>query len=126
MPVIITSMAEETIFDKLIRREIPSNVVYEDEWVFAFRDIAPAAPVHIIIIPKQKQGLTGLSKAEEQHEAILGKLLVAAAKIAKQEGLGQGYRIVINDGEHAGQTVFHLHVHLLGGKQFSWPPGTSL
>jgi diadenosine tetraphosphate (Ap4A) HIT family hydrolase len=119
-------MAEETIFDKLIRREIPSNVVYEDDCVFAFRDIAPAAPTHILIIPKHKQGLTGLSRAEEHHEAILGKLLVAAAKIAKQEGLEQGYRIVINDGEHAGQTVFHLHVHLLGGKHFSWPPGTSL
>lgn len=119
-------MAEETIFDKLIRREIPSTVVYEDDSVFAFRDIAPAAPVHILIIPKHKQGLTALSRAEEHHEVILGKLLVTAAKIAKQEGLGHGYRIVINDGEHAGQTVFHLHVHLLGGKQFSWPPGTSL
>jgi histidine triad (HIT) family protein len=101
-------------------------VVYEDDFVFAFRDIAPAAPTHILIIPKNKDGLTGLSQAEERHEAVLGKLLVAAAKIAKQEGLEKGYRIVINDGEHAGQTVFHLHVHLLGGKEFSWPPGTSL
>ena len=119
-------MTEETIFDKLIRREIPSNIVYEDEDVFAFRDIAPAAPVHIVVIPKNKNGLTGLSKAEEHHEKILGKLLIAAAKIAKQEKLEKGFRIVINDGEHAGQTVFHIHVHILGGKQFSWPPGTSL
>jgi histidine triad (HIT) family protein len=119
-------MTEETIFDKLIRKEIPSTVVYEDEHVFAFRDIAPVAPTHIIIIPKHKDGLTGLSKAEEKHEAILGKLLIAVAKIAKQEGLGNGYRLVINDGEHAGQTVSHIHLHLLGGKQFGWPPGTSL
>lgn len=124
--IIRATMTEQTIFDKLIRKEIPSKIVYEDEFVFAFRDIAPVAPTHILIIPKNKDGLTGLSKAEERHEAILGKLMVAAAKIAKQEGLEKGYRIVINDGEHAGQTVFHLHVHLLGGKEFSWPPGTSL
>ena len=101
-------------------------MVYEDEFIFAFRDIAPVAPTHIIIIPKNKDGLTGVSKAEEKHEVILGKMLVAAAKIAKQEGLGNGYRLVINDGEHAGQTVSHIHLHLLGGKQFGWPPGTSL
>jgi diadenosine tetraphosphate (Ap4A) HIT family hydrolase len=80
-------MAEETIFDKLIRKEIPANVVYEDEEVFAFRDIAPAAPIHILIIPKNKDGLTGISKAEEKHQQILGKLLLAASKIAKQEKL---------------------------------------
>lgn len=119
-------MTEQTIFDKLIRKEIPSNVVYEDDFVFAFRDIAPVAPTHILIIPKNKDGLTGVSKAEERHEQILGKMIVAASKIAKQEGLGNGYRLVINDGEHAGQTVFHIHLHLLGGKEFTWPPGTSL
>ena len=100
--------------------------MYEDDFIFAFRDISPVAPTHILIIPKNKDGLTGVSKAEEKHEQILGKMFVAAARIAKQEGLGNGYRLVINDGEHAGQTVSHIHLHLLGGKEFTWPPGTSL
>lgn len=91
-------MSDETIFDKLIRKDIPSKVVFEDDYVFAFRDISPVAPTHILIIPKNKDGLTGVSKAEERHEAILGKLLVAAARVAKQEGLEKGYRLVINDG----------------------------
>jgi histidine triad (HIT) family protein len=94
--------------------------------VLAFRDIAPQAPTHILIIPKVRDGLTGISQAEERHEAILGKLLLAAANIAKKEGLEQGYRIVINEGQHGGQAVHHIHVHLLGGKQLGWPPGTSL
>ena len=94
--------------------------------MFAFRDIAPVAPTHILVIPKHKDGLSGISKAEEKHEAILGKLLIAAAKIAKLEKLEQGYRLVINEGEHAGQAVPHIHVHILGGRQFTWPPGTSL
>lgn len=82
--------------------------------------------MHILIIPKVRDGLTGLSQAEDRHEKILGRLLVVANKIAKQEKL-EGFRIVINDGKHAGQMVFHLHVHLLaGGKPFTWPPGTSL
>lgn len=119
-------MAEQTIFDKIIHKQIPSKVVYEDEHVFAFRDVNPVAPVHILVIPKNKDGLTGLSRAEERHEQILGKLLIAASKIAKQEKLENGYRIVINDGDDAGQSVSHIHVHLLGGKQFTWPPGTSL
>lgn len=119
-------MSDETIFDKLIRKEIPSNIVFEDEHVFAFRDIAPQAPTHILIIPKNKDGLSGISKAEERHEAILGKLFVAAALIARKEGLEEGYRIVINEGKHGGQQVPHLHLHLLGGRQFGWPPGTSL
>ena len=117
-------MSEETIFDKILRKEIPSSVVYEDEFVFAFKDITPAAPVHILIIPKNKGKLTQLSKADDQDELILGKLLVAAAKIKRDLNL-EGSRIVINDGESAGQTVFHLHVHLLGGGAFSWPPGTA-
>ena len=101
-------------------------MVYEDDFVFAFRDIAPVAPTHILVIPKHKDGLSGISKAEEKHEAILGKLLVAAAKVAKLENLEQGYRLVINEGKHGGQEVPHIHVHILGGKQFTWPPGTSL
>jgi diadenosine tetraphosphate (Ap4A) HIT family hydrolase len=119
-------MSSQTIFDKIIQKQIPANVVFEDDFVLAFRDIAPVAPIHILIIPKHKDGLTGIAKAEEKHEAILGKLLIAASKIAKQEQLGHGYRLVINEGEHGLQEVPHLHLHLLGGKQFGWPPGTSL
>ncbi|RRT41424.1 hypothetical protein BHE74_00021493, partial [Ensete ventricosum] len=91
--------------------------------VLAFRDIAPQAPTHILIIPKVKDGLSGLSKAEERHVEILGYLLYIAKLVAKQEGLGDGFRIVINDGNDAGQSVYHLHVHLLGGRQMNWPPG---
>ncbi|KAK3212052.1 hypothetical protein Dsin_016758 [Dipteronia sinensis] len=112
-----------TIFDKIINRDIPANVVYEDEKVLAFRDIAPQAPTHILIIPKARDGLTGLSKAEERHCDILGRLLYAAKLIAKQEGLEDGFRIVINDGAAGCQSVYHLHVHLLGGRQMKWPPG---
>ncbi|URD75331.1 Scavenger mRNA decapping enzyme C-term binding [Musa troglodytarum] len=112
-----------TIFDKIINKEIPSKVVYEDEKVLAFRDISPQAPTHIIIIPKVKDGLTGLSKAEERHIEILGYLLYIAKLVAKQEGLDDGFRIVINDGPKGCQSVYHLHIHLLGGRQMNWPPG---
>eukprot|EP01018_Ginkgo_biloba_P038032 Gb_17265 [translate_table: standard] len=112
-----------TIFDKILQKEIPSTVVYEDDQVLAFRDIAPQAPTHIIIIPKVKDGLTGLSKAEERHQDILGHLLYTAKVIAQQEGLSEGFRIVINDGPSGCQSVYHLHIHLLGGRQMNWPPG---
>ncbi|GLT88034.1 hypothetical protein SLE2022_060790 [Rubroshorea leprosula] len=112
-----------TIFDKIIKKEIPANVVYEDDKVLAFRDIAPQAPTHILIIPKVKDGLTGLSKAEERHFEILGCLLYTAKLVAKQEGLEDGFRVVINDGPQGCQSVYHIHVHLLGGRQMNWPPG---
>ncbi|KAB1993043.1 hypothetical protein ERO13_D13G000600v2 [Gossypium hirsutum] len=112
-----------TIFDKIINKEIPATVVYEDDKVLAFRDIAPQAPTHILIIPKSKDGLTGLSKAEERHCEILGCLLYTAKLVAKQEGLEDGFRIVINDGPKGCQSVYHIHVHLLGGRQMNWPPG---
>ncbi|KAM7255993.1 hypothetical protein ACFE04_011734 [Oxalis oulophora] len=112
-----------TIFDKIINKEIPSKVVYEDDQVLAFRDIAPQAPTHILIIPKKRDGLTGLSKAEERHCEILGRLLYTAKLIAKQEGLEEGFRIVINDGPNGCQSVYHIHVHLIGGRQMNWPPG---
>uniref|UniRef100_A0A0A0LC24 HIT domain-containing protein n=2 Tax=Cucumis sativus TaxID=3659 RepID=A0A0A0LC24_CUCSA len=112
-----------TIFDKIINKEIPSTVVFEDDKVLAFRDIAPQAPTHILIIPKVKDGLSGLSKAEERHTEILGHLLYTAKLIAKQEGLDDGFRVVINDGPSGCQSVYHLHVHLLGGRQMNWPPG---
>ncbi|EEF41819.1 histidine triad (hit) protein, putative [Ricinus communis] len=112
-----------TIFDKIIDKEIPSTIVYEDDKVLAFRDISPQAPIHIIIIPKVKDGLTGLSKAEERHVDILGRLLYTAKLVAKLEGLENGFRIVINDGPSGCQSVYHIHVHLLGGRQMNWPPG---
>ncbi|CAN1173531.1 Adenylylsulfatase HINT1 [Linum perenne] len=112
-----------TIFDKIINKEIPSNVVYEDDKVLAFRDINPQAPTHIVIIPKVKDGLSGLSKAEERHCEILGRLMYTAKLVAKQEGLDDGFRIVINDGPMGCQSVYHIHVHLLGGRQMNWPPG---
>ncbi|CAN6443173.1 unnamed protein product [Victoria cruziana] len=112
-----------TIFDKILKKEIPSTAVYEDDKVYAFRDISPQAPTHILIIPKVKDGLSQLSKAEERHCEILGYLMYTAKVIAKQEGLEDGFRVVINDGPSGCQSVYHLHVHLLGGRQMNWPPG---
>ncbi|CAL4973491.1 unnamed protein product [Urochloa decumbens] len=103
-------------------KEISSQVVYEDQKILAFRDISPQAPIHIIIIPKVKDLLSRLSKAEERHVEVLGSLLYAAKIVAKQEGLEDGFRIVINDGPKGCQSVYHLHVHLLGGRQMNWPP----
>ncbi|KAM3339761.1 14 kDa zinc-binding protein [Capsicum galapagoense] len=113
-----------TIFDKIIKKEIPADIVYEDDKVLAFRDINPQAPVHILLIPKVRDGLTGLSKAEGKHCEILGQLLYTAKLVAKQEGLLEnGFRLVINDGPSGCQSVYHLHLHLLGGRQMNWPPG---
>ncbi len=113
---------EDTIFGKIARKEIKSDVVYEDDQCLAFRDIHPQAPTHIILVPKAHHGLTRLMKATDSHVALLGHLMVAAAKIAKQEKLEEGWRLVINDGKFGGQTVYHLHIHILGGKQLGWPP----
>ncbi|GJM97729.1 hypothetical protein PR202_ga14678 [Eleusine coracana subsp. coracana] len=110
-------------FDKIIAKEIPSSIVYEDEKVLAFRDINPQAPVHILVIPKVRDGLTGLDKAEPRHAEILGQLLYAAKVVAEKEGLANGYRVVINNGAEGCQSVYHLHVHVLGGRQMKWPPG---
>ena len=113
-----------TIFDKIVRKEIPATIIYEDDKCLAFRDIAPVAKVHFLVIPKDRDGLTGLSKAEDRHAALLGHMMVAAAKTAEQEGMGQsGYRLVINEGKHGCQSVYHLHIHVIGGQQLSWPPG---
>ena len=120
----ITDPATVTVFDKIITKKIPAFVVYEDDDVLAFHDIAPQAPVHIVIIPKFRDGLTGLSTAEERHKKILGQLLYTASRVAKmEEGLRNGYRVVINEGGWGGQTVLHLHLHLLGGRFMEWPPG---
>jgi diadenosine tetraphosphate (Ap4A) HIT family hydrolase len=114
-----------TLFDKIIAGEIPATIVKEDDKILAFRDINPAAPAHVLVIPKDRDGLTQLRKATKEHIEILGRLMVAAGEIAKDEslGFGEGSRIVINDGKDAGQEVFHLHVHVLGGRDFTWPPG---
>ena len=131
-----------TIFQSILDGKIPSTKVYDDELIYAFRvreraptcgpcrsarrpqDIAPTAKTHIVIIPKDRDGLTGISQAEERHAAVLGHLMVKAAEIAKAEGLAQGYRLVVNEGEQGCQSVAHLHVHLIGGQQLTWPPGT--
>eukprot|EP00536_Pseudo-nitzschia_multiseries_P014857 jgi/Psemu1/246397/estExt_Genewise1.C_7760030 len=115
----------ETIFDKIVRKEIPATIVREDDTLLAFEDINPAAPAHVLVIPKDRSGLSRLSKATPDHTELLGRLMVAAGEIAADEslGFGDGARIVINDGKKAGQEVFHLHVHVLGGRDFSWPPG---
>ncbi|KAK1384744.1 14 kDa zinc-binding protein [Heracleum sosnowskyi] len=112
-----------TIFDKIISKEIPSTIVYEDEKVLAFRDINPQAPVHVVVIPKYRDGLTQLGKAEERHGDILGHLLYAAKLVAEKEGIVDGFRVVINNGPAACQSVYHIHLHVLGGRQLKWPPG---
>ena len=112
----------DTIFAKIVRREIPADIVYEDDDVLGFRDLNPQAPVHVLFIPRQP--LATLNDATPQDAPLLGKLLLAAAAYARQEGFAeQGYRAVINCNEHGGQTVFHLHVHLLAGRRLGWPPG---
>jgi len=116
----------ETIFDKIIAGEIPATIVKEDDHILAFRDINPAAPAHVLIIPKERQGLTRLRRATPEHYELLGRLMVAAGEISQDESIGfgdDGARIVINDGKDAGQEVFHLHVHVLGGRSMTWPPG---
>lgn len=111
----------ETIFSKIINREIPADIVYEDDLALAFRDVNPQAPVHILIVPKQ--AIPRLADAKQEHQELLGHLLLVAAKIADQEGYGDAFRLVVNNGEKVGQTVFHLHVHILAGRSFGWPPG---
>ncbi len=110
----------ETIFSKIIDREIPADIIYEDDLCLAFRDINAQAPVHFLVIPKKP--IAKLSDADEGDQALLGHLLLVANKTAAQEGL-EDFRLNVNNGAGASQTVFHLHVHVLGGRPFSWPPG---
>ena len=112
----------DTLFTKIIKREIPAKIVHEDDQAIAIRDINPKAPTHILVIPKKVIPRIGEAKAE--NEAVLGHLLTVAAEIARKEGIDQtGYRLVINHGKDAGESVPHLHVHLLGGRAMAWPPG---
>jgi histidine triad (HIT) family protein len=115
-------MSADTIFGKIIRREIPADIVYEDDLCLAFRDVNPQAPVHILVIPKQ--AIAKLADAESKDHALMGHLLLTVKRVAEQEGLADdGYRVAINNGPAAGQTVDHLHLHILGGRQMKWPPG---
>ncbi|MEE4175454.1 MAG: histidine triad nucleotide-binding protein [Xanthomonadales bacterium] len=112
----------EDLFLKIINREIPADIVYETDEVLAFRDINPQAPVHVLIIPKQH--IRTINDIETDHEVLVGKLFSAAGEIAAREGVAEsGYRVVMNCNEGAGQTVFHIHLHLLGGRRLAWPPG---
>ena len=110
-----------TLFSKIIAREIPADIVYEDELCLAFRDINPQAPTHVLIIPKKE--IRRLCDAEPEDQALLGHLMLAAGQVAKQLGVGEAFRVVINNGAEAGQSVFHVHLHVLGGRGFRWPPG---
>lgn len=111
-----------TLFEKIIAREIPAQIVHEDGQCLAFRDISPQAPVHILVVPKKP--VPRVAAAEVVDEPLLGHLLVVAAEIAKKEGIAEsGFRVVVNNGPHGGETVPHLHVHLLGGRPMHWPPG---
>ena len=111
----------DTIFGKIIRREIPADIVYEDDLALAFKDITPQAPIHILVIPKKP--ISQISEAQAEDQELLGHLLLTAQKVASEAGLGNGYRLVINNGSDGGQTVFHLHIHILGGRAMEWPPG---
>ncbi|XP_017766572.1 PREDICTED: histidine triad nucleotide-binding protein 1 [Eufriesea mexicana] len=112
---------EDTIFGKILRKEIPCEFIYTDDQCVAFRDINAQAPVHFLVIPRKP--ISQLSKAEDGDEALLGHLMNVARKVAKQEGLEDGFRLVINDGRNGAQSVYHLHLHVLGGRQMKWPPG---
>lgn len=111
-----------TIFERIIRREIPADIVYEDDHCVAFRDVAPKAPVHVLIVPRLP--LVNVAAAGAEHGELLGRVLLAAGEVARRLGVaGSGYRLVFNNGEDAGQSVHHLHCHLLAGRPLGWPPG---
>ncbi|MEM9542962.1 MAG: histidine triad nucleotide-binding protein [Cyanobacteria bacterium P01_E01_bin.42] len=111
----------DTIFSRIIRREIPADIVYEDDLCLAFKDISPQAPTHILVIPKKP--IPRLSDATSQDHALMGHLLLKVKQVAAEAGLDNGYRVVINNGADGGQTVDHLHLHILGDRQMQWPPG---
>lgn len=114
-------MSEETIFTKIINREIPADIVYEDDTALAFKDINPQAPVHLLIIPKQS--IATVNDITESDRETVGHLYYVAGKLAKEQGFADdGYRTVMNCNEYGGQTVYHIHVHLLAGKPLGWPP----
>ncbi|XP_069549079.1 adenosine 5'-monophosphoramidase HINT1 [Brachyistius frenatus] len=111
----------DTIFGRIVRKEIAVKFVYEDDKCVAFPDASPQAPTHILVVPKKP--IIRLSEAEEDDSALLGHLMIVAKNCAKEAGLSKGYRIVINDGPEGGQSVYHIHIHVLGGRAMAWPPG---
>jgi histidine triad (HIT) family protein len=115
------STPAETIFSRIIRREVPARIEHEDDLCLAFHDVAPQAPVHLLVIPKRP--IPSLAESVESDEPLLGHLVGVAAALARKLGLSTGYRLVVNCGRDGGQTVGHLHVHLLGGRPLDWPPG---
>ena len=112
---------QTTLFTKIINREIPAEIIYEDDLCLAFRDVNPQAPLHALLVPKQV--LTKLSDGSIQEQSLLGHLMLIAPRIAEQQGYADAFRVVINNGEAAGQTVFHLHLHIIAGRELNWPPG---
>jgi histidine triad (HIT) family protein len=111
----------DTIFTKIINRQIPADIVYEDDLCLAFKDVNPQAPVHILLIPKQP--LDMLSNARAEHQALLGHLLLVVGKITRELKIDGAFRLVVNNGQEGGQAVFHVHMHILAGRKFRWPPG---
>ena len=113
-------MAEKTLFTKIIDKEIPAEIIYEDDLCIAFKDIHPQAPVHFLVVPRKP--IPRLSEAVSSDHAVLGHLMLKAAEVARSQGAHE-FRLVVNSGASAGQTVFHLHLHVLGGRSLGWPPG---
>jgi histidine triad (HIT) family protein len=111
-----------TLFEKIVNREVPAQIIHEDDRCVVVRDINPQAPIHLLVIPKKV--IPRLGEATDADETLLGHLLLTAAEVAKREGIAEnGYRVIVNQGWHAGESVPHLHVHVLGGRQMKWPPG---
>ena len=111
----------KTLFEKIIAREIPATIVFEDEHCVAFKDINPAAPMHLLLVPRKP--IPRLCDAGAEDQALLGHLMLTASKIATAHGCGEAYRLIVNNGAAAGQSVFHLHLHIVGGRSLKWPPG---
>lgn len=115
-------MTEQTVFTQIRDREIPADIVYEDDEIFAFRDIHPQAPTHILIVPKAV--IATINDLDDEQAGLVGRMVLVAKQIAREEGIAQsGYRLVMNCNEDGGQTVFHIHLHVLGGRSMHWPPG---
>ncbi|GLH03465.1 Histidine triad nucleotide-binding protein 1 [Gryllus bimaculatus] len=117
----IATPGGDTIFGKILRKEIPCNFIYEDDKCVAFHDINPQAPTHFLVIPRKP--IPQLSLADDSDDQLLGHLMVVARRVAKEQGLSRGFRLVVNDGADGCQSVYHLHLHVLGGRQLQWPPG---
>jgi histidine triad (HIT) family protein len=114
-------MSELTLFERILAGEIPARIAYQDDLAFVIHDISPQAPVHVLVIPKKP--VARLNEAAEEDRELLGHLLLVARKMAGELKLDEGYRVVINNGPHGGESVPHMHVHVIGGRQMSWPPG---